>query len=430
MWNSAKNNRRILLLLSAFLAFCMWFYVDRVWGPPTEIHYSDLYPRWYGSRELLLHGRDPYGPEVSKEIQMWSYGRVVAPGEQKDEDRFAYPLYVVFLLAPTMRLPFPQVVRLFRWILPIAALISVPLWVYMLRWRCSRPLLGSLTLLSFGSFQVLESIYLQQPVLVAAALLAGAGASLTAGHLGLAGVLLAFATFKPQLTALLVPWLLLWAVSEWRSRQALVWGFGITMLGLIVASEVLLLGWIREFLAGVVAYQRYTGNFSIFRLFLGSVGSGVASFVLVAGLAVVCWKVRRAPVSSREFMVVLCLVLVVTVVVIPTLYPTNQVVLLPGIFLLLRESETIWQRGRAVRLAAFASACVIAWPWLGALSLMLASAFKAQAAIRRLWLFPVSSILLVPLSLLVVFAMLAPMLFESSRVGQRSAAIVHTGGAR
>jgi hypothetical protein len=427
MWSSAKNNRRILLLLSALLAFCMWFYVDRVWGPPTEIHYSDLYPRWYGSRELLLHDRDPYGPEVSREIQMWSYGRVVAPGEQKDEDRFAYPLYVVFLLAPTVRLPFPQVVRLFRWILPIAALISVPLWVYMLRWRCSRPLLGSLTLLSFGSFQVLESIYLQQPVLVAAAFLAGAGASLAAGRLGLAGVLLAFSTFKPQLTALLVPWLLLWAVSEWRSRQALVWGFGITMLGLIVASEILLPGWIREFLAGVVAYQRYTGNFSIFRLFLGRVGSGAVSSALAAGLAVVSWKLRRAPVSSRGFMVVFCLVLVVTVVVIPTLYPTNQVVLLPAIFLLLRESEMIWQRGRAVRLAAFASACLIAWPWLGALILMLARAFKAQAAIRRLWLFPVSSILLVPLSLLVVFAMLAPVLFEWSRAGQRSAAIVHTG---
>ena len=64
------RNSHIILLLTSVLAFCMWFYVDRVWAPPGEIHYSDLYPSWYGTRELLLHGRDPYGQEVSGEIQL------------------------------------------------------------------------------------------------------------------------------------------------------------------------------------------------------------------------------------------------------------------------------------------------------------------------------------------------------------------------
>jgi len=365
---------------------------------------------------------------VSREIQVWSYGHAVDPGEQKDEDRFAYPLYVVFLLAPTVTLPFPQVVRLFRWILPLTAMISVALWVYMLRWRCSRPLLGCLTLLSFGSFPVLESIYLQQPALVAAAFLAGAGASLSAGRLGLAGALLAFATIKPQLTALLVPWLLVWAASEWRVRQALIWGFGLTMLVLIGASEILVPGWIREFLAGVVAYQRYTGNFSILKLLLGAVGSAIASWALVAGLAVVSWKMRRKPVASREFTAVFCVVLIVTVVVIPTLYPTNQVVLLPAIFFLLRELAVLWRRGRAARLALFANSCLIAWPWLGVLTLMVFAAFKPLDQIRRLWLFPVSSILLVPLSLLIVFAVLGPVLFEDSTADQHTASMMHAGG--
>ncbi|MGD1006096.1 MAG: hypothetical protein ABR980_02565, partial [Ignavibacteriaceae bacterium] len=30
---------------------------------------SDLYPRWLGSREALLHHRDPYGADVTREIQ-------------------------------------------------------------------------------------------------------------------------------------------------------------------------------------------------------------------------------------------------------------------------------------------------------------------------------------------------------------------------
>jgi hypothetical protein len=407
----------------------MWFYVDRVWAPTEESHYSDLYPSWYATRELLLHGRDPYGPQVSQEIQVWRYGRAVRPGEQRNENRFAYPLYIGFLLAPVINLPFPQVVRLFRWILPLCALSSTLLWVHMLRWRCNRALLGSLTLLSFGNFPVLESIYLQQPVLLAATFLAGAGACLTAGHLGLAGVLLALATIKPQLTVLLAPWLLLWAVSEWRSRQALIWGFGLTMFLLLLGSQLLVRGWIKEFVAGLVAYQHYTGNFSLLQLLFGRVANVIASLGLVTATAVLGWKLRHEPLTSREFIGFFSLVLVVTVVVMPAIYPTYQVILLPAIFFLLQEWKMMWSRGRIVRLALFASAALVAWPWLGALSLMMASAFKPLAVIRRMWLFPVSSILLVPLSLLIVFATVTPAMVALSRADRRSGVSnAHTSG--
>ena len=345
---------------------------------------------------------------------MWSYGRALRPGEQKDEDRFAYPVYLAFLLAGTVRLPFAQVVSLFRWILPLAALISVPLWVYMVQWRCSRPLLGSLVLLSFGSFPVLESIYLQQPVLLAAGFLAAAGASVAAGWLWFAGVLLALATIKPQLTALLAAWLLVWAASEWRSRRGLIWGFALTMLVLLGGSQLLLPRWIPEFLAGVVAYQRYTGNFSLLRLLLGGIGSVVVTMGLVAGLAVLSWKTRHNAASTREFMAVSCAALAVTVVVMPSLYPTYEIVLLPMIFLLLREFNAVWSAGRAARLAVFASACLIAWPWLGALSFIIASIFEPITLVRSLWIAPVSSLLLVPISLLTSFAILIPVLFASS----------------
>lgn len=40
-----------------------------------ERNFSDLFPRWLGTRELLLHGRDPYSPEITGEIQQGYYGR-------------------------------------------------------------------------------------------------------------------------------------------------------------------------------------------------------------------------------------------------------------------------------------------------------------------------------------------------------------------
>src|SRR5205085_5192608 len=100
----------------------MWFYFQRVLiafqtadaaarnRPRGNL--SDLYPRWLGARELILHGRDPYGADVTREIQEGYYGRqldATRPNDPKDQQGFAYPVYVVFLLAPTVWLPFSAV---------------------------------------------------------------------------------------------------------------------------------------------------------------------------------------------------------------------------------------------------------------------------------------------------------------------------------
>src|SRR3979409_1533920 len=79
---------------------------------------SDLYPRWLGARELLLHGRDPYSQEITREIQRGYYGRELdssRPNDPKDQSSFAYPVYVVFLLAPTVFMSFSTVKILSFW---------------------------------------------------------------------------------------------------------------------------------------------------------------------------------------------------------------------------------------------------------------------------------------------------------------------------
>src|SRR5258705_4466993 len=97
----------------------MWFYVQRVLAPHQRAeaatqrwprgNLSDLYPRSLGARELLLRHRDPYSAELTLEIQSGYYGRPLDPSrpeDPKDQQRFAYPVYVVFLMAPTIGLPF------------------------------------------------------------------------------------------------------------------------------------------------------------------------------------------------------------------------------------------------------------------------------------------------------------------------------------
>jgi hypothetical protein len=96
----------------------MWFYFDRILVAHQVAealahdrprgNLSDLYPRWLGARELLLHGRNPYAADVTQEIQRGYYGRALDSrrNDPRDEQGFAYPVYVVFLLAPSVGLPF------------------------------------------------------------------------------------------------------------------------------------------------------------------------------------------------------------------------------------------------------------------------------------------------------------------------------------
>src|SRR5579863_7450866 len=124
------KNSKLGLALALLLAGSMWFYVQHILIPhqraEAALHgtprgnLSDLYPRWLGARELLLHHRDPYSPELTREIQIGYYGRALDPARPQDpmdQQSFAYPVYVVFLFAPTMTFPFAVVQFGFRWLL-------------------------------------------------------------------------------------------------------------------------------------------------------------------------------------------------------------------------------------------------------------------------------------------------------------------------
>ena len=125
-----RRNSKFRLAFALLLAGSMWFYVQHVLIPHQQSeaalygiprgNLSDLYPRWLGARELLLHHRNPYSAEVTREIQAGYYGRPLDPAlphDPKDEQRFAYPAYVVFLLAPTITLPFAVAQKAFLWLL-------------------------------------------------------------------------------------------------------------------------------------------------------------------------------------------------------------------------------------------------------------------------------------------------------------------------
>jgi hypothetical protein len=397
----------------------MWFYVQHVLiahqqadsslhGTPRG-NLSDLYPRWLGARELLLRHRDPYGSELTREIQLAYYGRTLDPArpeDPKDQQGFAYPVYVVFLLAPVMNLPFPAVQAGFRWLLILLTAASVPLWLHTLGWRPPWATTTSFVVFTLGSFPVMQGIKLQQLSLLVAGMIAACATLLAGGNFLLAGVLLALATIKPQLVLPVAAWLLLWAISDWSRRRNFVWGFVVTLAVLCGAAEYVLPGWMRRFREAIAAYRDYNdGVESVLDVLVTPTWGRALAVLAILLLAFVGWRLRRLPSDCTAFRWMLALTLAVTVMVVPKTAPYNQVPLVPGILFLLQQWQTLWAKNRLTRIIVLISGFLISWPWLAAVSLTVASVFLPNESVQKAWAVPLYSSIVIPIAAVVLLSL-------------------------
>lgn len=404
------------LVLTAVAAASMWFYVlgilrarqivdARARGIPRG-NLSDLYPRWLGARELLLHHRNPYSREITLEIQEGYYGRTLdaaRPNDPKDQQGFAYPVYVVFLLAPLIGMPFHFVQSFFYWFLAGLTGVSVLLWLRALRWRLPAVPILSVVLLIVGSFPAVQGIRLQQLSLLVAALLAGSAACIASGFLFCGGALLALATIKPQLACFLAAWVLVWAVSDWRERRRFFFGFGSVMVLLLAGSEVVLLGWVRLFAGALQQYHSYTQNQSVLdQLLPGAYTGRIVSAAAVILAATFLWKPRHASTDSAQFGRAIALVMATTVLVVPMYAPYNQVLLLPAILLLVRDRRRlVLSSSRGIRFVYAVAALALAWQWIASLGLGVTYLFSPDAALNG-WKWPFFATFILPV---LVFAL-------------------------
>ena len=400
-----KGGRHWLwLALSVIACAVSWSYMHRIllpWEQYINVTHGrlraqmgDLYPRWVGTRELLINKLDPYGPEVSHKIQIAFYGHIIEQNYQRpaseivDEQRFVYPIYVVFLLAPTIHVEFDALQLWAPGVLAAVTWAGVWFWMGVLRWKPPAWLTISIMLFILASPQVAQGLRLRQFGLLVAFLIALAAWCVTRQQYLLAGILLAFSTVKPQMVLLLIAFFLLWSLAELRSRWPVLAGFTGTLVLLIGLGELLLPGWPLEFLRGLEAYRRYFPTTSPLRLLLGDWAGGALSFLIVVGLFAFTWRNRKASSDSLHFVEMLSLVLIVTALVLPLLTPYNQVLLLLPTLLVLRDWKSIPQVGR------IAFSALVLWPW--ATELILLGHPPSIESTSRLPLLPASLALLYP----------------------------------
>jgi Glycosyltransferase family 87 len=408
--------KRLLAITLAVLASAStWFYINQILRADqiadAAAHHrprgnlSDLYPRWLGARELLFHRRNPYSADITREIQQGYYGRALDParaadpnsGEPKDEQAFAYPVYVVFLLAPTVKLPFETVETAFRWMLIALAPLSIFLWLRVLRWKPPCATIVVFCVLSVGWLPMVQGIKLQQLSLLVAALLALSGACLAGGWLFAAGGLLALATIKPQLAWPIVLWLLVWTMADFRARKRFLFGFALVMLLLLGGAEWMLPGWLRMFVAAIGEYHRYTQNQSVMVFMFGAIAGRASELLSILACVAIVWRLRgespTTPLFGRSF----ALMLALTVVIVPMFAPYNQVLLVPAILALVWSELSGRVTLPAVRLARRIGAIFLVWPWIVTLALCAAYLWLTPALRHRLWPLPFYSNFLLPI---------------------------------
>lgn len=309
---------------------------------------NDFIPRWLGTRLFLIEGQSPYSEQTTIEIQKFIFGRPARADE--DQSLFVYPFYSILLFGPfSVVKDFATARALWMTFLELSLLVIVGLSLNLIRWRLSPLMLGGVFLFSTLWYHTVRPIINGNPAVIVGLLIVLAFITLRVEQDALAGFFLAFATIKPQMVVLLIPFVLLWAISH--RRWTLISSTLASLAILAIVGYFFDPTWIVENLRQVVAYPEYTlpgSPGAIFADWLPGVGSqmGWALTVFMAGI--LAWEWRAAWHQDFQwFLWTACLTLTATNLIGIRTATANYVALLPAVLLVFKVWDERWgQLGR------------------------------------------------------------------------------------
>lgn len=324
---------------------------------------EDMYPYWFGTRELLVHHRSPYTEESTRQIQAVLYGRVLDPQNpyERDQHRFSYPLYIALLLAPFAWFPFWVLRACAAAALPFFVVFGVVLWKRAMRLELSRTQLGIACILSLCSYSLLDALVTQQLTLSVFFTLSLAVWFLAHKQFGFSGMALSMATIKPQLAIVPILFLLLWSLSRWPQRGNVVRSLTICTGVLTALSMFLLPSWPIEWWHTIVSYRQYTVP-PLTLYILGSTFGTLMNCFLLALAVWFSWTARHDEPTTHRFASTLAFAFIVPVVSLSmgnAVY--DHIMIMPALLLLLSHWRNMWGRGRTMRILLWTCAAVFAW---------------------------------------------------------------------
>ena len=371
---------------------------------------NDFYPIWLTSRTCLPQRRDPYGAQVTREIQVGLFGRPLntnTPGDPPSDYRtFSYPAFVDLFGLLLAWLPFPMARIALAVLLPILTGASVVLWSKALRWKTSRAVLVIFIALTLFSYPGLEALFAEQAGLIVGFLLAAALLALAGSKLWQAGCLLALTTVKPQMCVLLILYLLMWAMADWRQRWTFSASFIGTLAALTVAAMLVWPNWIAGWLRVLLAYRHYSRP-PLLGALSGSYPGLILIAVVLAGSLAFAWRRRQLFPESAQFgMTIALLLAITTITLLPAHAVYDHIILLPGIIVVARSWSEVSRRSIAFRGMLALAAGVILWPGLAAL-IVVGMQTVAPGSVTAILFLPLRTAAAMPFVLLALLFLMA-----------------------
>ncbi len=319
---------------------------------------NDYYSRWHGARALLVEGRNPYGLDVTEEIQPI----IKIDPSEVGRGGFNYPLHVIFIFWPLAYLSYPWAQAI--WMVMLQW-FTIGMAVALLGWQRWKPGVSELiiVILAVLTFYItVRSIFLGQFTLPVTFFLAACLWALQKERDVLAGMLLAATSIKPQMVLFVGIWFVIWAIGQrrWRFLGGL-FGGGAAML---VGSMALYPPWPLAFYEDIGRYQRFAGGRNPLAMLLEMVWKGYPGWVftavstlLILGMLWTWWQGRRG--EETLFNRALFWSIIVGIFITFQTGTTNQTLLLIPMFAWTMQAVKRW--GKWPAFAGFLLLSVGVW---------------------------------------------------------------------
>ena len=325
---------------------------------------NDFLPRWMGAREWLLRGISPYDRTVTLAAQRMIYGRPADPAAGEDIAHFAYPLPAMLFFGPLGLLPYPAARAVWMTFIEVSLPALIVLGLGLARWRPSIGLQAALLLFAVLCYHGIRTMILGQFAAIEALLMVGALLAIQRRQDALAGILLGLSIAKPQMSVLLIPFVLLWSVRSGRSAVA-AWAVA-TITGLVGASLLLIPDWPLQWARQLVDYPTYTVIGPPISILAGAfprIQTLLTLGLSLMLLAYLIWEWMQAPgKGDRWFQWTAALTITVTNLIALRTATTNYVVLYPALVLVFSLWDERWRwRGSVAILLALALLMLGLW---------------------------------------------------------------------
>lgn len=325
---------------------------------------NDFLARWNAANMWLREGVNPYDPSVSLRTQRYIYGRAAEAEAGEDLAQFVYPMPSMVFFGPFGLLPYTEARAAWMTLLEVGLAVLALLGLAAARWRVPLWVLILLPVFSVLWYHGVRAVIVGQFAVIESLLLIGALVAVQRERDVLAGALLALSISKPQMSFLLIPFVLLWGLRLRRWR--LVFSFGLFFGALLALSFALIPSWLMDWLRQLYAYPSYTELASPVAIFVEALMGGEhwLTWVLSGALLLaLLWEWRSSMGSADPvFQWTAAMTLVITNLIAFRTATTHYVVLLPALCLVFAEWCRRWGRqGTLATVISLAALAVGLW---------------------------------------------------------------------